>query len=357
MADIQIKRYVQGTGWIDLHPRTLVRNVMGGTNNNIPLVGDGGKINTTFLPDYLLGQLIYGGVINGSNESMLSSVSATLSTNGKSKLDVSSNAISLTTADSGYNALACEGMYFIFSGYSSSNGYTVLGLEDVRSGDWIIATGSGASGWKKIDNTDAVTSVNGNVGAVAINSSNLPGLSDALATKLNTSAIADWAKAATKPSYNFSEIGNKPTTLSGYGITDAATSTHTHTTSIAASSGNSQLDLTYGGKFAITAGGTSFIFKMPSAKADTWRPINVNGTEKINDATTPLNFIAQGAASVSFDAQTNSVVIGATNTTYSDATTSTHGLMTAANLITLNTLRATTNPASSTDGDICFVTV
>ena len=30
-----------------------------------------------------------------------------------------------------------------------------------------------------------------------------------------------WSKASTKPSYNFSEIGSTPTTLSGYGITDA----------------------------------------------------------------------------------------------------------------------------------------
>ena len=38
---------------------------------------------------------------------------------------------------------------------------------------------------------------------------------------LLSSAISSWALAATKPSYNFSEIGSKPTTISGYGITDA----------------------------------------------------------------------------------------------------------------------------------------
>ena len=32
--------------------------------------------------------------------------------------------------------------------------------------------------------------------------------------------IFAWAKAATKPSYTFTEIGSKPTTLAGYGITD-----------------------------------------------------------------------------------------------------------------------------------------
>jgi hypothetical protein len=48
-------------------------------------------------------------------------------------------------------------------------------------------------------------------------------------TSLPASDVYAWAKAAVKPSYIFSEIGTKPTTLSGYGITDAALSTHTHT--------------------------------------------------------------------------------------------------------------------------------
>ena len=34
-------------------------------------------------------------------------------------------------------------------------------------------------------------------------------------------AIPSWARASTKPSYNFSEIVSRPTTIAGYGITDA----------------------------------------------------------------------------------------------------------------------------------------
>ena len=36
-----------------------------------------------------------------------------------------------------------------------------------------------------------------------------------------TNTVPAWARASSKPSYNFSEIGSTPTTLSGYGITDA----------------------------------------------------------------------------------------------------------------------------------------
>ena len=36
-----------------------------------------------------------------------------------------------------------------------------------------------------------------------------------------TKTVPAWARASTKPSYNFSEIGSRPTTIAGYGITDA----------------------------------------------------------------------------------------------------------------------------------------
>lgn len=40
-------------------------------------------------------------------------------------------------------------------------------------------------------------------------------------TEESDPTVPSWAKASSKPSYNFSEIGSKPTTISGYGITDA----------------------------------------------------------------------------------------------------------------------------------------
>lgn len=43
-------------------------------------------------------------------------------------------------------------------------------------------------------------------------------------TTLPASDVYDWAKQPDKPSYNFSEIGSKPTTLAGYGIKDGVNS-------------------------------------------------------------------------------------------------------------------------------------
>ena len=44
-----------------------------------------------------------------------------------------------------------------------------------------------------------------------------------------TNDVPAWARATNKPSYNFSEIGSKPTTIAGYGITDAKISNGTIT--------------------------------------------------------------------------------------------------------------------------------
>ena len=64
-------------------------------------------------------------------------------------------------------------------------------------------------------------------------------------------AVPAWAKANSKPTYTASEVG-------------AATSNHTHTTSIATSTGTNQLTLSFGSKYAIIAGDTSYVFTMPS---------------------------------------------------------------------------------------------
>lgn len=79
----------------------------------------------------------------------------------------------------------------------------------------------------------AINEIKSSLGTVAgLNTGTTSGTIPILDTngKLNTSVETDptvpsWAKASTKPSYTFSEIGSTPTTLSGYGITDSATST------------------------------------------------------------------------------------------------------------------------------------
>ena len=66
----------------------------------------------------------------------------------------------------------------------------------------------------------------GSVDSITVNGTNYSPSSGVVTlpdypTSLPASDVYQWAKASTKPSYNFSEIGSTPTTLSGYGITDA----------------------------------------------------------------------------------------------------------------------------------------
>lgn len=108
-----------------------------------------GKITASQLPDYILGQVLYGGTVNATGV-------ATLTADFKSKYNVTTTTITLATT----NAATYEGAYFIASANATSGVPKELG---VVTGDWIISNGSA---WTKIDNTDAVTSVVGQTGAV-----------------------------------------------------------------------------------------------------------------------------------------------------------------------------------------------
>ena len=116
-----------------------------GTNN---LIDSGNKVALKYLPDVVVGQMLYAGTV------VPSTGVATLTTNAKTKLGTTSDTITLTndtTAITGYTAN--EGNYYICSADGTFAGTAFL------VGDWLVAT---SAGWKKIDNTDAVTGVKGN---------------------------------------------------------------------------------------------------------------------------------------------------------------------------------------------------
>lgn len=110
------------------------------------------KINLIYVPDILLGQMLYAGTF------VPTTAVATLTTNAKTKLGTSDTTITLTndTTDiTGYESN--EGNFYL----ASADG-TFADI-DFLVGDWLVSTGSG---WKKIDNTDAVTGVKGNAESV-----------------------------------------------------------------------------------------------------------------------------------------------------------------------------------------------
>ena len=117
-----------------------------GVANGVATLDSNAKIKTSQLPDYLLGQVLYGGTVT-------TGVVATLTDNAKKRLGTNNVTITLTndtSAITGYKAN--EGIFYI-----AQANFTFAGISYLI-GDWLISNGSA---WTKIDNTDAVTGVKG----------------------------------------------------------------------------------------------------------------------------------------------------------------------------------------------------
>lgn len=130
----------------------------GVANGYVPL-NSSVKIDTTYLPDSILGQLLYGGVVDAST------AIATLTNNAKSKLGTGAATITLmnnTTAITGY--ASNEGIYYIVTVAGTFAGVSF------EVGDWLVSIGSA---WRKIDNTDAIASFNGRTGTITLISSDV----------------------------------------------------------------------------------------------------------------------------------------------------------------------------------------
>ena len=145
------------------------------------------KIITSQLPDYLLGQVMYGG--NASTVATTTVVSPSDSL--KTKKNITTTSISIvnsatSTTASTYGYKDMEGVYFICQ---ASGTFAGISFE---TGDWIISTGAK---WEKIDNTDAVKSVNGQIGDVNI-------------TKVDSATNADTAATANKVAKKLTFLGN-----------------------------------------------------------------------------------------------------------------------------------------------------
>lgn len=99
--------------------------------------------------------------------------------------------------------------------------------------------------------------------------------------------------------HTFASLTSKPTTLAGYGITDAAASGHTHATALVTDTGTSTITLSHGGKYKLTAGGTSVIFTMPSDNNTTYSAgtgLSLSGTTFNHSNSVTAGTISDGGA-------------------------------------------------------------
>ena len=114
-----------------------------GEVNGVATLDERAKIIISQLPDFILGQVLFGGTVINSNGVLV----ATLTNNAKQRLGTLKNEITPSNdnvAITGY--VANEGIYYI-----AKNDFTFAGIE-FEIGDWLISDGTA---WQKIDNTDS----------------------------------------------------------------------------------------------------------------------------------------------------------------------------------------------------------
>ena len=122
------------------------------------------------------------------------------------------------TGVSSWNDLTDKPLTFTPTAHNHSaneiiSGILTIGRIPTGTTETTVALGNHVHSWNAITNKPSVFTPDTHDHYVA-DILNFP-------ASLPASDVSAWAKAATKPSYNFSEIGSKPTNLSGYGITDA----------------------------------------------------------------------------------------------------------------------------------------
>ena len=157
-----------------------------GGDNGVASLDANGKIILSQIPDAVYGNVLYGGNLTEfTDEDLAASVS--ISSSLRARLGLADTVTTITVANATassitgeYGYASLEGVYFICEVAGS---WGLTGSFEV--GDWMISTGTS---WQKVDNTDAVKSVNGQIGDVNI-------------TKVDSATNADMAREATSARY------------------------------------------------------------------------------------------------------------------------------------------------------------
>jgi hypothetical protein len=151
-----------------------------GVANGVASLDGSGTVPVSQLPAAVLGALSYQGTWNAST-----------------------NSPTLTSS------VGTKGYYYVVNVAGSTN---LNGITDWVVGDWAVFNGSV---WQKVDNTDAVTSVNGLTGTVVLTQSNITG----------TVAIANGGTGQTTATAGFNALAPSQTGNTGKYLTTDGTNT------------------------------------------------------------------------------------------------------------------------------------
>ena len=220
------------------------------------------------------------------------------------------------------SSVGTKGYYYVVNVAGNTN---LNGITSWNVGDWAIFDGSV---WSKVDNTDAVISVNGYTGAVELTYADVDAVPDFRTITINgtgydLTANRSWIVGDVRTdevyvnphfiySLEWSKITNHPTTLAGYGITDAVIDSRTLTingtsydltadrawsvgtiTSISTIAPLTGGTITSSGSIGITQAGAAMDGYLSSADWNTF-----NSKQNVFSATAPL-YVADDVISIS----------------------------------------------------------
>jgi hypothetical protein len=189
---------VGGISASDLVTQTALTTALGDTVPAVPVtdkpfLDDSYKINPAYLPDALLGQLRYGGGFNGSGVITASALVPEL------------EGLQISTV---YGSSSYTGVFFL-----ALAEYTVSATI-FHTGDWLVCNGDHTPSFVKVDNSDAVMSVNGLLGTVTLYGSDIY-MSNAAGAKTLKEAIESKADEMT----SFTEAGSRANIATGDSVT------------------------------------------------------------------------------------------------------------------------------------------
>jgi hypothetical protein len=184
-----------------------------GVANGVASLDGSGTVPISQLPSAVLGALSYQGTWNAST-----------------------NTPTLTSS------VGTKGYYYVVSVAGSTN---LNGVTDWQVGDWAVYNGSA---WQKVDNTDAVTSVNGYTGTVVLTNTDISGFGTMSTQNANSVAITGGAIDGTT-------IGATTTSTGKFTTLNASTSLTTPTVQASNSGGLSLKNASGTTQMSMGAGG------------------------------------------------------------------------------------------------------
>ena len=236
---------VQPSNWNDTHDLTgfgTSATLDAGVANGVATLDSSGTVPLSQIP--ALGDLNYQGTWNATT-----------------------NSPTLTSS------VGTKGFYYVVSvaGTTSLNGIT-----DWQIGDWAVYNGSA---WQKIDNTDAVTSVNGYTGTVVLTNTDISGFGtmstqNANAVAITGGAIDGTAIGATTPkaitgttitATTFSGSGASLTSIPNSALTNSAITINGTSTSLGGSISVGTVTSVTGTSPVVSSGGNTPAISMPAA--------------------------------------------------------------------------------------------